>query len=56
MIKSIEVVDMLGRVISVPVSVTEKIVDGTSLTVGKYMIRITTDNDQILVEEFVVQK
>ncbi|NQY10777.1 MAG: T9SS type A sorting domain-containing protein, partial [Flavobacteriales bacterium] len=55
-VKSIEVVDMLGRVISIPVSVIEKTVDGSSLTVGKYMIRITTGNDQILVEEFVVHK
>jgi hypothetical protein len=55
-IKSIEVVDLLGRVISVPSSVNEKMVDGSNLTTGKYMIRITTQSDQILVEEFVVQK
>ncbi|MFT6922587.1 MAG: hypothetical protein ACJA1C_001593 [Crocinitomicaceae bacterium] len=55
-IKSIQVVDMLGRVISVPSSVNEKMVDGSNLSTGKYMIRITTQSDQILVEEFVVQK
>jgi hypothetical protein len=55
-IQSIEVVDMLGRVISIPVSINEKTVDGSSLTVGKYMIRITTGSDQILLEEFVVYK
>jgi hypothetical protein len=55
-IKSIQVVDLLGRVISTPVSLIEKTVDGSNLTTGKYMIRITTESDQILVEEFVVQK
>ncbi|NRA88240.1 MAG: T9SS type A sorting domain-containing protein [Rhizobiales bacterium] len=55
-IKSIVVVDMLGRVISLPISVTEKMVDGSNLSTGKYMIRIITENNQILVEEFVVHK
>ncbi|MFT6503562.1 MAG: hypothetical protein ACJASQ_003700 [Crocinitomicaceae bacterium] len=55
-IKSIQVVDLLGRVILVPSSVNEKMVDGSNLSTGKYMIRITTQSDQILVEEFVVQK
>jgi hypothetical protein len=54
-IKSIQVVDLLGRVISVPSSVNEKMVDGSNLSTGKYMIRITTENDQVLIEEFVVQ-
>ena len=54
-IKSIEVVDMLGRSISLPISISEKTVNGSSLTPGKYMIRITTENEQVLVEEFVVQ-
>ena len=55
-IKSIQVVDLLGRVITTPVSLIEKTVDGSNLSTGKYMIRITTESDQILVEEFVVQK
>jgi hypothetical protein len=54
-IKSIQVVDMLGRMIQLPSSVNEKTVDGSSLTTGKYMIRITTGSDQVLIEEFVVQ-
>jgi hypothetical protein len=55
-IKSIQVVDLLGRVITTPVSLIEKTVDGSNLSTGKYMIRITTESDQVLVEEFVVQK
>lgn len=55
-IKNIEVVDILGRVVSSPVSIGNKSVNATDLTSGKYMIRIITDNDQVLVEEFVVQK
>jgi len=54
-IKNIEVVDMVGRLISLPSSVTDKTVNATQLTAGKYMIRITTENDQVLVREFVVQ-
>jgi len=54
-IKNIEVVDVLGRLISIPTSVKDKTVDATRLTPGKYMIRITTKNEQVLVREFVVQ-
>ncbi|MES2555472.1 MAG: T9SS type A sorting domain-containing protein [Bacteroidota bacterium] len=54
-INNIEVVDMLGRVISAPVSIGNKSVDATELAPGKYMIRITTESNQILLEEFVVQ-
>jgi PKD repeat protein len=55
-IKNVEVVDMLGRSVLAPVATGNKSVDATGLSTGKYMIRITTDTDQILVEEFVVQK
>ncbi|ASS49290.1 MAG: hypothetical protein A3D31_03805 [Candidatus Fluviicola riflensis] len=54
-INNIEVVDMLGRVISAPVSIGNKSVDATELAPGKYMLRITTESNQILLEEFVVQ-
>jgi len=54
-VKNIEVVDMVGRLISLPTSITDKTVDATQLTAGKYMIRLTTENDQVLVKEFVVQ-
>jgi hypothetical protein len=55
-IKNVEVVDMLGRRVLAPVAIGNKSVDATGLSTGKYMIRITTDNDQVLVKEFVVQK
>ncbi|MEJ6757023.1 MAG: T9SS type A sorting domain-containing protein, partial [Crocinitomicaceae bacterium] len=54
-IKNIEVVDMLGRRVKTIVSIENKSVDATELTPGKYMIRITTENDQVLLEEFVLQ-
>ena len=55
-IKNVEVVDMLGRSVLAPIANGNKSVDATGLSTGKYMLRITTDTDQILVEEFVVQK
>ena len=46
---------MLGRRVKTIVSIENKSVDATELTPGKYMIRITTENDQVLLEEFVLQ-
>ncbi|MDA9274986.1 T9SS type A sorting domain-containing protein [Crocinitomicaceae bacterium] len=55
-IKNVEVVDMLGRRVLAPAAIGNKSVDATGLSTGKYMARITTDTNQILVKEFVVQK
>ena len=55
-IKNVEVVDMLGRSVLAPVAIGNKSVDATGLSTGKYMARITTDTNQILVKEFAVQK
>ena len=55
-IKNVEVVDMLGRSVLAPAAIGNKSVDATGLSTGKYMARITTDTNQILVKEFVVQK
>ena len=55
-IKKIEVLDMLGRIVQTPVSIGNKSIDAASLATGKYLLRITTDNDQIILEEFVVKQ
>lgn len=55
-IQNIEVIDMLGRVIEVPVDLNERSIDGTQLSTGKYMVRIITNNNQVFVEELVIQK
>ena len=55
-ITNMEVIDMLGRVIALPMSVTNKTVNGAQLSSGKYMLRITTENGAALYQEFMVQK
>ena len=55
-IKNVEVVDMLGRSVLAPAAIGNKSVDATGLSTGKYMARITTDTNQILIKEFAVQK
>ncbi len=53
-IAAMEVVDVLGRNVTVPMSLVDAKVDATFLAPGKYIIRILTDNDELLVKEFVV--
>ena len=55
-IKALQVVDMLGRVISLPVDLQTGYVDGTQLESGKYMVRIVTENDTVIVQEVVVAR
>lgn len=55
-LQKIDIVDMLGRVISLPVDLENHIVDGSSLAPGKYMVRLFTNTNTILQQEVVVIK
>ncbi len=52
---SIEVIDVLGRIISLPVELSSGQVDGTSLAQGRYSVRIFT-NEGITTKEIVIQR
>jgi hypothetical protein len=54
-ITQIDVIDMLGRIISLPVDLDERIIDGTELASAKYMLRIYT-NQGVIVKEVVVNR
>jgi nicotinate-nucleotide pyrophosphorylase len=52
-IKSIEVIDMLGRIINLPLNLSTDAVDGSRLESGKYIVRVTTEH-AILMSEIVI--
>lgn len=52
--KLLQVVDVLGRVISLPVDLETGIVDGTRLESGKYMVRVVTESNRVIIQEIVV--
>ncbi len=54
-ITEVEVFDMLGRVIMLPVNLTEKVIDGTELASGKYMLRFYTDQG-VTVKEVLINR
>jgi hypothetical protein len=53
-IQSVEVIDMLGRKVSVNVDLKESKVDVSNLEPGKYMIRIITANNRAALKEFII--
>ena len=55
-ISQIDVVDMVGRKISLPVDLKEGTVDGSKLLSGRYIVRILTGSGQMLAGEIIVQK
>ena len=55
-IQKIDVLDMLGRVISLPVNLETNVIDGSELANGKYMVRLYTESKTILQQEVVVIK
>ena len=54
-IVKIDIVDMLGRIISLPISISDKVIDGSELASGKYMVRVYTDSS-IINKEVVIVK
>jgi len=55
-IDKVEVLDVLGRVITVPMAYDNKYVDGSELANGKYMLRIYTDNGVTTKEVIIINK
>ena len=55
-IAQVDVIDMLGRIISLPVNLTDQVIDGSELTSGKYMVRVYTDFGIIVNKEVVIVK
>ena len=55
-LKSIEVLDMLGRSLELPTDLNEGTVDGTSLSKGKYIVKVSTQTDQVYLTEIVIIK
>jgi hypothetical protein len=55
-IRAIEVLDMTGRVIELPINVQNGTVDGSNLESGKYIVHLVTNEDIILQKEVVVIK
>ena len=54
-IESIQVLDMLGREITLPTNLTTGEVDGSTLAHGRYMIRVKTENGYRLSEIVIAQ-
>lgn len=55
-IEKIEIIDMIGRYITVPTDVENKFVDGSELATGKYMLRIFTNEGIIAKEVIIINK
>jgi roadblock/LC7 domain-containing protein len=49
----VELLDLTGRIITVPTEEDNTIINGTSLATGKYIVRLYT-NKGVFIEEVVV--
>jgi hypothetical protein len=56
LIEKVEVIDMLGRYITVPTDVTNHVVNASELATGKYMLRIYTDAGVTAKEVIIINK
>ncbi|MCH2230957.1 MAG: HYR domain-containing protein [Crocinitomicaceae bacterium] len=55
-INSIELFDMIGRIVQVPTDLSTGVVNGSELAKGKYMVRVSTDQGMITKEIIVLNK
>jgi hypothetical protein len=55
-IAKVEVIDMLGRFITVPMAYDNKYVDASELATGKYMLRVYTAHQVIVKEVIIISK
>lgn len=55
-LKAISVVDLMGRLIEVSTNLSNKSIDVSNLNSGKYIVRITSENDQTILGSIIVQK
>jgi hypothetical protein len=54
-LQSIELLDMTGRVLNVPVDLHSGSVDASSLTAGKYLVRITTIYNETSIATAIIE-
>ena len=54
-ILQIDVIDMIGRLVSLPIDLNEGLVDGSELANGKYMVRVITEHGMIAKEVIVIK-
>ena len=54
-IERIDVIDMVGRLVSLPIDLEEGLVDGSELANGKYMVRVITEHGMIAKEVIVIK-
>ncbi len=55
-IEKVEVIDMLGRFITVPMAYDNKYVDASEMATGKYMLRIYTESSVVTKEVIIINK
>jgi PKD repeat protein len=55
-VKAVQIVDMLGRVIAVPVDLESGLVDGSLLESGSYILRILTDQDRVILKDITIAR
>jgi len=55
-IKSIEVVDLIGRSVRLPIDLNEGLVNGSQLSAGKYLVRVVTIENQEMIGTIIIQK
>jgi len=55
-IQSVQMIDMLGRVVEAAVDLETGSVDGTTLAPGKYMVEVTIENERTIVQQVVITK
>jgi hypothetical protein len=55
-IKSIQVFDLIGREIIVPVDLNNKNVDGSTISSGRYTVKIITENQKEVNEQLLISK
>jgi hypothetical protein len=53
-IKSIEMIDVTGRVVMTETTLNEGLVDASLLAPGKYMVRLTSEHGTILTQPIVI--
>jgi hypothetical protein len=53
-LKTVEMFDVLGRIVLTETDIKEGAIDASSLAPGKYMVRVETETNQVLVQPIVI--
>lgn len=52
---NIEIIDMLGRILELPIDLQSGLVDGSELSMGKYMVAIVSDKGRVIKPIVIMQ-